>query len=231
MKALILLVSLLSLTALGQFGLRSPGFVGQLSKKPAGSSSDVPAGTLISENFEGTGTPSGWSVSGSPNFDETGTVLDGAQSLSFDATSTSPAAYKSYTGQSSVTYFFDFQFHAAPGSTKRFIEFDTSGFSSMAYLGLTSARKLNLEPVGGTQVASTAVLAVDTHYRVWITFTKGSGSNASLECWISTTDSKADAIDHWSTTNGTATSDCAYLWIQPGSGLGLMYIDRIRVDP
>jgi hypothetical protein len=229
---ILLLLFFVCPVVFSQIGLRSPGFVGNLNKNiSSSSSSDVPSGTLVNEDFEGTGTPSGWTKSGSVNFDETGTVLDGSQSLSFDATSSGPYAYKAYTGQSSVTYFFDFQFHTAPGSTRRFIEFDTSGYSSLGYLGLTSSRKLNVEPVGGTQTQGSTVLSVDTHYRIWLKYTKGTGSNASLEVWISTTDSKSDAVDHILVSDGTATSDAALLWMEPQNGFGLMFIDRMRIDP
>lgn len=227
----IALISLfLCLSVFGQFGLRSPEFVSKLSQKAASSASDVPAGSLLSEDFEGTGAPSGWGSSGAVNFDETGTVLYGSQSLSIDATASSPYCYKAFTGQSQVQFFFDFQFHSVPGSTGRFAEFDNSGYSTLGYLNLTSAAKLQLEPVGGTVTTGTAILSADTRYRIWIRYTKGSGSNASLEVWVSPTDSKADAVDHFSVSNGTATTDAAFLWLQPQSGLGLLYYDRVRVD-
>jgi hypothetical protein len=52
----IALISLfLCLSVFGQFGIQSPEFVSKLSQKAVSSASDVPAGSLLSEDFEGTG--------------------------------------------------------------------------------------------------------------------------------------------------------------------------------
>ena len=55
------------------------GFKSVIARKNAGSASSY----LIEENFEGTGTPTGWAVlAGTPDFGYTTTVIDGTKSHS-----------------------------------------------------------------------------------------------------------------------------------------------------
>jgi len=54
---------------------------------PSFHSAAAPPSYLVEENFEGTGTPSGWIPIGTVDFDYTTTVLQGVQSCYLDGTS------------------------------------------------------------------------------------------------------------------------------------------------
>lgn len=193
-----LLILLLAVTCIGQSGLRSPAFVGNL--KPAGSS------LLIDENFEGTGTPSGWASSvGTPNYDNTSAPLADAQDLKM-ADSADNNAYKVFTDSSEVWLQCEFKCSSLPtGSAQNTILIYNSAFSAAAALKLTTGGTLTAADTLD-RVTTVDVLSAGTKYWMFFRVKKGTGANAEYEIAFSTTSTRPGSGNKWAQfTSGNLT--------------------------
>jgi hypothetical protein len=82
---------------------------------------------------------------------------------------------------------------------------------------------------GSVVVDPGITLSTSTLYYVWIEYTKGTGSNGTLNGYYSTTTTKPGSPT-WSITTGTSTADAAKLQFHIANGPAEYLIDQIIVD-
>lgn len=157
------------------FTLGDPAFVGT----PQGGAGDGPS-YLLEERCEGTGTPSGWSDSGTVDWDYATTVLEGSQSWSAAATS-GISTYDLPSALSEVWVRFRFQYPGTKGSSSfRVFRLDTTGGTEVAGFRATTAMQAYADGSAGTTFAYDA----GTTYYVWIHWT---ASTSTTDVYVSTT--------------------------------------------
>lgn len=161
---------------------------------------------LVSEDFEGTGTPSGWTVqTGSPDFDCTSAPcpLVGSQSLSMGTANM--VAYKGSLGnKSEVWFYFQFRFVSSVQNSTILFALRDNGDNPILQIDLT----INFLRVnsGGANASCVDGLSADTTYHCWGHYLKGAGANDdTAEIKFNTTDTRpADGSNkHAKTTGGT----------------------------
>lgn len=184
---------------------------------------------LVSENCEGTGTPSFWSDVVPPDWDfsTAGIGMEGSQCVELAA---SEDTYYEFTNQTNVTVYFRWRMSAAPSATGYFIQMAANGSSTYNYSFYWNTSRTISSNIGGTSDATIAQDAATTFY-CKVRFQKGSGANA----WASvefTSDGVFDDVDddnYAICTDGNKTTDIGRIHLNPGAGTGTVYFDDIRV--
>lgn len=125
---------------------------------------------LVEENCEGTGTPSGWTNSGSPNWDYTTVVLQGTESV---LCSSGASSYKTFTGNTTVHAYCKFRIPTSlPGSTSTFLAIRDSGGSALALMRVNATGNLGVFANGSDSASFTVdAISANTDYHAWLTFT------------------------------------------------------------
>ena len=122
----------------------------------------------LSEDFEGTGAPSGWATG--PDFDYTTTALDGAQSLNCSG---GTSTWKNFTGGSQADLYCMFRFNAFPSSALvRCIGIVTNNngdYCAFLRVYATGLVKLYLGGEGDSDFLADG-LSLNTTYHLWITY-------------------------------------------------------------
>lgn len=155
----------------------------------------APTSFLINEDCEGTGTPPGWTDTNTPDWDNTTTPLDGAQSLWIH--NSFSESWKAFTGQTTVYYKGLIRFvSGASAADKDGVSLrDSSGtvLASLHHDDATFANHINIKLYanGASGSASSITLALNTTYYVWLTYVSG----GTCELAISTTNSKPAGPD------------------------------------
>lgn len=151
------------------------------SLKPASAVSNI----LIEEDFEGTGTPNGWTVNaGSPNFDYTTTVIDGSESLYLSGTT--PRTTVAFTPLDEHWGYFRFRCTAFANTP--FLWYNGSGLFFRCRI-LTNG-KIRIYNGSSELATSGASFSINTTYNLWWRAKKGTGSNAEIDVFISTSTTK-----------------------------------------
>jgi hypothetical protein len=206
--------------------------------QPAG-----PPTYLVSEDFEGTGTPAGWTddtTSGGTidhDYATSPAPLVGSQSVQIDATTTGHInTSKTFAAQSTVECYVQiYMDNAGVGgvtSTARLVGFwGSSGATEVGTLRYDSSNLRFNIICGSTVVSGTIGSHYDTLYHVWLRYVKGTGANATLEAYISTTGTKPGSPTI-STSAGTSTVDADQLRvITGGRNHDPVIYDKVRVNP
>lgn len=199
MKKLILAICLILLVAMPASAIVI-GFSGPPSDG-GGSSFDW------TEDFEGSGTPSGWSVDdGSPDFDYTTNPLEGSESFGYFSGG-SPLRVNSGSVFSISDGYFGMMFRldVEPSSKINFMYFKDSSSSSIIALGVdTTSNQFYIRDVassGEDEISTTYSTGTDYYFKVY--YAAGTGSDAVMRLWVSTDGTT------WGTpaelTNGQAT--------------------------
>lgn len=159
---------------------------------------------LVSEDFEGTGVPSGWTDTGSNNWDYSTSPapLVGSQSLQNSAD-----CYVDFTGQSAVWVYFTYYCPSTIAATNPWVSLQTSGGVDVAYLRSLNSGDLRGLAVTTLQTAS-AVETINQQYHIWLHYVKGTGANAVFQMYIATTDTRPGSPSV-NISTGDATSDVA----------------------
>lgn len=166
-------------------GYRPSYVVSTSSSSSSSSSSGGGGGYLVQEKFEGTGTPSGWTVSGPWNFDDTASPLEGTQSAScqdwgMDTT------YVTFTDQSEVWGFAQFKGASFPSNIAVLDLVDSTGTSVCAvHVDTTGAVSISNSAFEG--VSTTALMTAGTAYNIWFHYKAGSGTGIIEVAFSSTT--------------------------------------------
>jgi hypothetical protein len=186
----------------------------------------------VTENFEGTGTPVGWTVlSGTPNFDQStaGLALEAAQCLFIDGNVNQEEAYVNFPDSDNCYVYIMFRWEDLPSASRRQWSLN-NGASTVCEVGcVTGPTQWQVfDTATGTQGIST--LSADTTYHVWFERIKGTGTNEIIRIYFSTDGIKPASPDT-NKTNGTGTGQVnrfvAGTW---GAGGGNMYYDKLRIS-
>lgn len=182
---------------------------------------------LLSEDFEGTGTPSGWSSSGSVDFDyaTSPAPLVGAQSLSV-GNSTGTATTSNFPAQTHPYGFYRY-YHTAASS---------ANFYCRTGAGGTTLRWSTTSGGGTTLYCGTVssylglVITPGALNFIWWEYQAGTGSDGIGRIWISSTTTKPGSPTG-SITNGDATATVVSLrWLNLDvDAADIMIIDSVRV--
>lgn len=124
---------------------------------------------LVDESAEGTGTPSGWTDAGSPNWDYTTTILQGTHSLLCGGGSSS---YKTFASQSTAYGYCLLRIPTSlPGSVTTYCGFRASDASTRAVVRVNASGQVTIFADGSDSPACVATMSANTTYHVWWQFT------------------------------------------------------------
>lgn len=196
---------------------------------PAASCADTSCtGFLVCQNLEGTGYDNSetWVEDvGTPNEDYTTTVLRGSQSLFITEGNT---VYFDLTASSEVYIHFRIRFTTDPAGDVEVMKLWNSAFSTIFTFSRADT-EIAVIHHGSDTTTTTATLAANTAYHLWIHYAKGTGANGVHDIRISTTATMPVSADA-SSSSGVSTTDADYLAFKSAAGSGLSYIvDQILV--
>lgn len=170
---------------------------------------------VLDEGFEGTGTPSGWTTTGTtpaPNFDDTALFHDGAQSLKLDSTTASCTAISPAFSTGADVYGRFWWYNDHIHSTDAIIFQIRNGATEIGRIEHRGSGVLRVQALpGGSTSAMTLSTGEDSWKRIWFHYTQGSGANGTFRVWWATTDThpgSGDAQYFAQSTNGTSTAQC-----------------------
>jgi len=190
---------------------------------------------LIEENFEGSGSPSGWTVevdNGGVNWDYTDTVLRGSQSLSLYPTNwwDPVQVQKTFTGSSTIWTFFRFRTNSiSDGDNQIIFRIVNSSATTIAELLIRNTGAWRIVHGSAAEAGQTPV--ADTTYFIWVRYTAGTGTNGVMRAYIGTTNERP-TDPTLSITDGTSTADAAGIrLVRVGAQNGQRFIfDQVLVD-
>ncbi len=181
---------------------------------------------LVSEDFEGTGTPSGWVESGSPDFDYAYLPVQGAQMLSCPDGS---SAYKNFANSSGTCWAFA---RIRRLSTPTVTDFTILGLFDSSGTSLASVRTRNTSNgwrlwAGSAYVGTTNYGGSNVNVAIWLSYTAGTGGNAVTSIYINNSEIRpaSPALIH---TSGTRTANAERV-ICNASGAQILF-DKVRVS-
>jgi len=185
---------------------------------------------ILQENFEGTGTPSGWSVtSGSADFDATppSSSPNGGEVLKF----TNRYNVAEYSISTSSALYLYFQFYVDStgfaGTAVVTLQTGSSGRSAALLLNANSTDNLALRSGSNSLDAPVNDYSADTWYHCWIYYNPATGEQ-NLE--FNTTGIRSGSGDGYvSRTINTTTSTINGLRIE-GRRNANTYIDRVLIS-
>lgn len=218
MKRLILFLVLVPALALAQF---MPWL--SSAKGPSGSGGGGGSSYLVDENFEGAGTPSGWSITGfSPTYSTA--PITGLQSLHKPQDWATYTAEKTFTAQDEVWVYLTAKF----GGTYNTFYVLNGGATSLAsiYVDDGTYMYFNFEgAVGGNWVAG---WSQNTVYHFWIRYVKGTGSNGIVEFYRSTNATKPSSPT-FTATYCTSTVQADRVSFSVSNGMEV-WVDDVKVS-
>jgi len=158
---------------------------------------------LLEEDAEGTGTPSGWTNGGTPDWDYTTTVLAGSESLS--TSNGSHSTSNTSLSESELHGFFLYRTNSI-ANTPYVVAINGTGI----YARLRSAGSWRIYDSSGT-LATGGSGAADTTYYIWFRYVAGTGADGIFEWYVSTSGTKPGAptissSSHNSTANATGVN-------------------------
>lgn len=173
----------------------------------------VYAAFIFDEDFEGTGTPSGWFKGNSSDYDYTGFVLAGSESLRA-AGSTGDYSFYDHTDTDEIWFKqlirFD-EIRDSGGAANPWIIQD-SGYGGLANWYVFNDGSVTIDFVTYSSAGS---LLEDTTYYLWGHYKKGTGG--TWEIWWDTVDDRASAANHLSTSVSNTNQVSQHLICGAGS--------------
>jgi hypothetical protein len=191
---------------------------------------------LVKQDFEGTGYDNGesWTETGSPNEDSETSPLVGSQSFRVAATASATwARSPSFTDQSTLHCYFQFRPDDNTGGARRFFFIRNSSDVDLVMVQQNADRTILVR--AGTAGGSTTVgtVTLDTIYHFWVTYTKGTGANATATVAFSTDGTKPTSGDNYQIhSTGNATTDADYIGLGNSAAqvIPTWDLDKVRVD-
>lgn len=164
---------------------------------------------LINENFEGTGTPSGWG--GTADFDSTTSPLAGAQSLRVNNQTVQNEAA---IDNGDLWFKFLFKPNQLPTTDSDIFYINDASFNELGRIIMETNGKLIATQDGIFEETSSA-LSSGTMYYVWVRYVKGSGSNSVVQVYFNTSDSRPSFGDSKTAgaSNGSETANVTKLFL------------------
>lgn len=183
---------------------------------------------LVDENFEGTGTPSGW-FSGSADFDYSAAALAGSQSLRVSGSQTPGVLDGGALNHGELWGKFLYNPEALPTSFTRIANLRDSGFNYLLEIYILSTGILRLSS-GGTIFTDTAdAVSAGSTYRVYWRYKKGTGANQIAELGFAITDARPTTGNKFAGgSNGTGTANGTQLFFESLNS-SIHVIDNVQV--
>jgi hypothetical protein len=193
-------------------------------------------GSDVSENFEGTGTPSGWTVTiATPGFDQatTGLSLEASQCLYMTVNAAAEETYVAFTASDNAYAYFLMRMEDVPGGADRTQFKFTDGSANDLAIQAASVGpvQMKLYDGGAGSDPGAATMSADTTYHVWFEYEKGTGANGKVRVYFASSGTKPASPDAEITTSAM-TGQAARLYFGndwSGSG-GNIYYDKVRVS-
>lgn len=155
---------------------------------------------LLEENCEGTGTPAGWTDSGSPNWDSTATVLQGAQSF---VNSGGSSTFYTFAGHTTVYGYCLIRVASLPGSTVTMIGFRDGTGAALGLVRMNTAGNVSIFANGSDSTFTTDAMSTGVTYHLWFSFS----SSGTCTVEFSTDGTRAGSGDKFtSKTGGSGTA-------------------------
>lgn len=188
---------------------------------------------IFEEEAEGAGTPAGWTNTGTPDWDYTGVVLAGAQSV--QAADGERVGFDSGSAYSEVFLRFRFRIESGGDTGYRVFSFrNQSGDSEIAYMEVAAGGEARV--VSGGASATTADLLTTpcgpASCVFWVRYKAGTGSNAEMsvgfseDCTEPTSGARFAAL-----TTGTSTASINRFQFRAGpGGTSVFLFDSLAAD-
>ena len=106
---------------------------------------------------------------------------------------------------------------------------DSGGTNALANVQLRSGNTVRIQCANGSQASGTTALDPATTYYCWLEYTKGTGANAVVNFYLSTTSTKPGSPT-LSITNGGSTTDAVSVRVSGGSATSVYIFDNIVLD-
>jgi hypothetical protein len=191
---------------------------------------------LASEDFEGTGTPSGWTAVGSPNFDYTTSPapLDGAESL-LSSSNSNYGYYDLGSDLTEVWFFFHFTVNDISSAPYMFRVLDSTGATICGgrIVSTGAFRTTNVTTTQNTGTAG-AYTGGDVRY-AWVHLLQSASANSDvIEIYVSATTTKPGSASGTDgvTSSGfslTNTNGFRRIAFNPAVSANLI-VDKVRID-
>jgi hypothetical protein len=172
--------------------------------------------TLVNETFEGTGTPSGWSSGTGADFDYTGLVLSGTQSLRANsAGSTVTANVNLGAGYDEIWTKWLVRVVTCPTNSRIFFFYDPSFSEGGVALFIFS------DSTATVDFGTYQTFNIGTTYYMWTHFHK----NATSDIWWNTVDDRSTATHVTETANNLQAQ---YLVMGAANSMDIVF-DNVQV--
>lgn len=189
---------------------------------------------LYEQDFDGAGTPSGWSTAGTVgavdyDYATSPAPLFGTQSMSIYIPSSGyrNATYASFTAQSDVYVSFAVRQETLLIDSTAFFAIRNSSDTALARLRVLSGI-LTLYDAGTSGAVSLGAFALGETRVFMVRYQKGTGANSVLTVWERLTGSWSQLGQK---TDGTGTTDASRLFFEVNKGAeARLLVDRIRVS-
>lgn len=184
---------------------------------------------LIEENFEGTGTPSGWTTGGTGtiDFDYATSPLEGSQSLQLvNASGADLRAVKTFTSSSGTIWMY-WIMRNAPNNRNLVYLRDATDSTTLARVG-SSGLAWQLTHGSVTDVAE-GTFATASTYHCWLEYTESSGANDGVLNLYTSSNATRPGSPTASMVNGNGTAQAGAIRLAISNN-GTMEYDKARVS-
>jgi hypothetical protein len=188
-------------------------------------STQTPSYNRFEERCEGTGTPSGWTNGGSPDWDNT-TALVGSQSLLL-ASASDNTYTPTFTSSSELWVHFVYRFSAIPASSTTVFAMRESGTNRPYMSQRTTTGAWRFYNTASTYDSPSFTPTAGTTYFIWWRYKTGTGANDGIsQVYISTSSTRPGSpdIDN-QTTNATASINSC--WFGGATGIDIRFDNMI----
>jgi hypothetical protein len=187
---------------------------------------------IINEDFEGTGTPSGWFRGGAADFDYTASPLAGSQSLR-NATGSDYAVYLSggALNEAEIWGKLLFKPEALPSTFSQCFLLNDGSFNTIFQMVLNASGTLTVADNGaGVFQITTDAMSAGTLYRLYFHYKKGTGSNGIAEGGFATTDVRpTSGTKYAGGTTGTPTANAQEVGCTQASNSATWVFDNLQI--
>jgi hypothetical protein len=190
--------------------------------------------TVLSESFEGTGLPSGWSETGAGthDYDEASVVGHGSQSLRI-VSSVQQDRVTSSTVTAVSTMYFHFMWRWASLGTSTNIFLLLSSGSNRLFVETTATGQIRFKHGSAHPVVTiTDSVPVDTWVHIWGRYVQGSGADGVSDVgWSTDTTRPTSGTKFNSSADGQATTTVNALAVGAiANETHTMYFDQLILD-
>lgn len=182
---------------------------------------------IYTQDFEGTGAPSGWSDTGGGAVDyDYATALEGSQSLRFNTTTGSGATYSLASAYDTLYVYFILRPNVLTNFAYIF-NIQTDGYTDLARIRTDGSGGFRV--TANNESSSGGSWSVGNTYHMWFQYTKGTGADAIANLWVSTNATKPGSPTV-SITTGNSTDQGQRIRFGPSYGTNDVVYDKLLVS-